>query len=549
MIQKNWSPLLFTFLWAVLVISAIALRPALPVDETRYLAVAWEMWLRGDFIVPHLNGETYSHKPPLLFWLMNVGWAVFGVNEWWPPLVAPLFGLACLFMTRTMAQKLWPDQPLIADLAPIVLLGAAFWTVFTTVTMFDMLVAACTLWALLGLLMAWRDGGVKGWIYLGLAIGLGILAKGPVILLQVLPIALLAPVWDREGLIKNHYGSFKVWYLRIFLAVLGGAVIGLAWAIPAGIYGGEEYRNAIFWGQTAGRVVKSFAHARPWWWYLAVIGPLLLPWMIWPTLWRSAFRSFKTAWTESQVRFCILWFVPIFIAFSLISGKQLHYLLPIFPACAFLVTRWILKAEVTDSRLARALPAGFMILLSSLLIALPYVSHKKLPGWVADVPGFWMALPLLVALHLLIRPLKNATQSIIGLSAMMCAFVVALHFALNPYLEDEFDLHAMSYEIKSYQDQGYDVAFVGKYHGTFQFLGRLEKPIAELASNRTGISVKDWITAHPKSKVITLWKQPAPDHPAVTYVEGFRGGEFIIFDTQSLDGDEKLLYRRGRLKK
>jgi 4-amino-4-deoxy-L-arabinose transferase-like glycosyltransferase len=38
-------------------------RSLIPVDETRYTSVAWEMWLRGDYLVPHLNGATYSHKP------------------------------------------------------------------------------------------------------------------------------------------------------------------------------------------------------------------------------------------------------------------------------------------------------------------------------------------------------------------------------------------------------------------------------------------------------------------------------------------------------
>ena len=54
--------------WSALLISALLLaalqlwlRPLLPVDETRYLSVAWEMWSRGDFLVPYLNGEPYSH--------------------------------------------------------------------------------------------------------------------------------------------------------------------------------------------------------------------------------------------------------------------------------------------------------------------------------------------------------------------------------------------------------------------------------------------------------------------------------------------------------
>jgi 4-amino-4-deoxy-L-arabinose transferase-like glycosyltransferase len=34
-------------------------RPLRPTDETLYLSVAWEMCLRGDFIVPYKNGAVY----------------------------------------------------------------------------------------------------------------------------------------------------------------------------------------------------------------------------------------------------------------------------------------------------------------------------------------------------------------------------------------------------------------------------------------------------------------------------------------------------------
>ena len=52
-------------LWCAFMGAALALRPLLPIDETRYLTVAWEMWLDGSYLVPHLNGEIYTHKPPL----------------------------------------------------------------------------------------------------------------------------------------------------------------------------------------------------------------------------------------------------------------------------------------------------------------------------------------------------------------------------------------------------------------------------------------------------------------------------------------------------
>ncbi len=540
--SRYWSPLTFTFFWLVLMIVAIATRPLLPVDETRYLTVAWEMWQRGtfaDYMVPHLNGATYSHKPPLLFWLMNMGWSVFGVNEWWPRLVAPLFGLVSLFLTRAIAQKLWPERSDVANFAPLVLIGAAFWTLYGTLTMFDMLVAAFTLYGLWGVLMVWRDGNRWGWVHLGLAIGLGILAKGPVILLQVLPVTLAMPLWDRE----KRISSYKSWYGHIGLSVIGGAVIGLAWAIPAGIMGGEEYRNAIFWGQTAGRMVHSFAHARPFWWYLSLIGPLLLPWVIWPTFWLKAVKSKKSFWTSAQMLFCLLWFVPIFFVFSLISGKQIHYLLPIFPAFAFVLSALLDDQLLHETWRSRILPGLFFVLFGAGIIALPFLRFKNLQ-LVTDDLSVWFVIGLpLAALLFIFSASQSARQMVIRLSSLMVVSVVMVHLAATPYTKHALELHPLSLKLKAFQDQGYDIAFVGNYHGTFQFLGRLEKSIAELETDE-GQHMGDWVKAHPHGKVVTQLNQPPKKKEAVDFVQPFRSDYFVLYDLERLNGDFSLLRRR-----
>jgi hypothetical protein len=103
--------------------------------------------------------------------------------------------------------------------------------------------------------------------------------------LQILPVALLAPWW-----IQNVNFRWRVWYLKLVAAILIGASLALAWAIPAGISGGEAYRNAIFLGQTSGRLVKSFAHQLPWYWYLERLPLLLLPWLFFKPLWQGAFK-------------------------------------------------------------------------------------------------------------------------------------------------------------------------------------------------------------------------------------------------------------------
>ena len=312
---------LTALLWLVLMAVALYARPLMPVDETRYLAVAWDMWLDGNYLVPHLNGTAYSDKPPLLFWLMNAGWWVFGVNEWWPRLVAPLFGLASLYLTARLADALWPGERLIRETVPLILFASLFWTLFTSLTMFDMMLAVFTLLGILGMLKVWRLGDKSGWVMLILAIGFGALAKGPAILLHLLPVAFTAPWWAPKlsQTPDNPIVSWRQWYVGVLVSVVLGTVIGLAWAIPAGMSGGEEYRNAIFWGQSAGRIVNSFAHQRGWWWYLMIIPVMLLPWTIWPPFWRALKRR-QTGFLDGGVRLCVVWFGFALVVFSLISG-------------------------------------------------------------------------------------------------------------------------------------------------------------------------------------------------------------------------------------
>ena len=260
-------------------------RPLLPIDETRYLSVAWEMWLRGDFIVPYKNGAVYVDKPPLLFWLMQAGWALFGVNEWWPRLVPTLAAMAGLLLTARLAAHLWPQQPKAARLAPWLLASALLWQVFTGAVMFDTLLSVFSLLCLNALVAPPLGRGRWAWFALG--IGGGLLTKGPVILLHTLPAALLAPWWWAG---RNETGQWRRWYGGLLLGLLGGAAILAAWLWPAIGRAGASYGAAIGIHQTSDRLVHSYSHRRPWWWYLQLLPALPLPWTFWPPLYRGLAR-------------------------------------------------------------------------------------------------------------------------------------------------------------------------------------------------------------------------------------------------------------------
>ncbi|HHJ40275.1 MAG: hypothetical protein AXA67_06755 [Methylothermaceae bacteria B42] len=511
---------LLCLLWGSALAVALATRPLLPIVEARYVSVAWEMWTRGDFLVPYLNGEPYPHKPPLLFWLIHGGWWLFGVNAWWPRLVCPLVGLLCLGQTALLARRLWPDQPEIARSAPWLLFGTLFFTFFYTLVQFDLLVTACTLLGLLGLLQA-AQGQHRGFAFFGLAIGLGVLAKGPVILLHLFPAALLAPLWTSSGRSPR-------WFLGLFLALLGGAVIALAWAIPAAYSGGEAYREAIFWKQTAGRVVNSFAHRHPWWWYLPMLPLLLAPWVGWPSLWkrpeasglRHLFKPGRVVCFEKRrehlpeashrypLAFLTTWLAPVFVGFSLVSGKQLKYLLPLLPGAILLFAATLdsRKQLITDSR-APAYYIGVTGLFFTLLpLAAPHLGLPRLatlPVW----PGALLILASMIGLRFW-RPVALA-PTIRGMTAASALIIVLAHLGPIRALAPTYDVTEVAANIGRFQKAGVIVAHAGKYHGQFHFPGRLRRPLVVIPVS----SIKTWANQHPKAVIVVYRNRFSPPLP------------------------------------
>ncbi len=472
---------------ALLTVIAIMSRTLTPIDETRYVSVAWEMWLRGNFWVPIKNGLPYSDKPPLLLWLYQLGWGVFGVNDWWPRLVSPISSLTCLGLTAVLARRLRPDLPEVAVSAPWILASSLLWILFSTSAMFDVLL---TVWVLLGVWGIWlasRGKRAKGFGLLGVAIGVGVLAKGPVVLLHVLPLAVLAPWWS-PGL------DWKRWYGGIVLSVLMGAGIALAWAIPAGFKGGEEFRHAIFWGQTANRMVDSFAHRRPFWWYLPLLPLLLYPWLVWPGFWRAVGAAFSTKLPQGM-KFCLAWGAPVFVAFSLISGKQIHYLVPLFPMFA-LFSAQALANRPRQTGGGRLIPAAFLLLTGCVALWFAFKGLPKDSDWAGVVsPWAGSAMVGLGLLWIAISPRLHWLQSLVALAFMLTGLV---QLGIVRPLAPAYDVTPLARQLKTLQQHGIPIAHEGKYHAQYQFAGRLDQPLEVVSSE----ALPGWFARHPQGRAV-----------------------------------------------
>jgi 4-amino-4-deoxy-L-arabinose transferase-like glycosyltransferase len=528
--------------WALLVGVSLALRPILPIDETRYVSVAWEMWLRGDFLVPHLNGLPYSEKPPLLFWLMQLGWWAFGVNDWWPRLVPALVALANLFLAGALARRLWPDRPGRSDLpdvariVPAVLLGFFLWSLFTTLIMFDMLVAFSVLLALLGVHEARVRGGWMPWVGVGAALGLGLLAKGPVVLLLPLLVAVLEPWWGRD-LPRPHQSQIgrARWWLGLAGAVAVAAALGLAWALPAAAAGGEAYGNSILLTQTGERIVRAFAHQRPWWWYLPLLPLLTFPYSLWPPLWKAVARM-RPGGLDPGQRFCLAWLVPGLAAFSAISGKQPHYLVPLCPAFALLAAR--LLAEKPVVRRWHVLPpVSVLVLVAVVLMAGPSLAgDPRLPAWASSVSPGIGALLLLSALGFVagfarIFPGRPAAPTLITL-----AFLLALHAGFAEVARQAYDLEPIARYLAVVERQERPIAFVEFYHGQLHFLGRLERPFQVIG----GGAEHSWLLSHPRGRVVQDLHYKPPGIGRAEFTQPYRDEILAVWGLDDLSVPPRL---------
>jgi len=528
-----WLPL-----WAFVALLAIFSHGPMPLYSTRTLAVAWEMWSHGHWLVPYNNGQPYSEKAPLLFWLIHAGWFVFGVDDIWPRVLEVLIGGIQLVLISMLARRLFPSRPWMTKAAPWMLLAMGYAFLFGLQIMYDVLLAVWALAALLCLTPKLHRSEPR-WLLFGLCIGAGLLTKGPVMLLHVIFPWLLGPLWNDWA--RQHRAR---WYGRGALAFLLGLVVLLAWALPAGFAGGEAYRHRLFFTQTAARVVhgvtseqhlQSHAHAVPW--YLLMLPLLLFPFIGWPRVW-VALATLRRP-LEPGLRFALCWVLPTFVVFSLIRGKQLYYLLPELAGIVLLMAAAIAvlrerRPTLADNGWFGTWPLGiggivfalFLFLLPA-LVTNNYL-HGEWPDAAAPYSRYFGVVFVLLGGLLLLRGRgelrRLAVAGLIGTLALNTLFTLTLW--------PRYDLHPAAQLLHEADSANQPIGNFGDYEGEFHFAGRLLHPITLLAE---GDAVQDFARSHPNGLIVTHPGQlDANDLRYALLAQPFRSSWVVIWPATSL---------------
>jgi 4-amino-4-deoxy-L-arabinose transferase-like glycosyltransferase len=385
--------------------------------------------------------------------------------------------------TALLARRLWPAENL-GIRAALILCGFPVFLIYGSATMFDALLA---LGVLGGIASLWRIGqGRGGWLGFGLALAFGVYAKGPVILVHLMPALLSMPYWapnpPKAAQIAKGFGGA----LLIALALIA------LWLAPTLITATPEFRTELLWTQSAARVAGGMAHDRPIWFLIALLPLLLFPWGWSIRLW----RGFSGAWSDPAIKLCTIWATSTLILFSLISGKQTHYLLPAYPAIALLFAYASTRAK-----------AGSMAWIPLLLIAAgaAAVGLGLIPAKadLAQLAPFWPLTDfamLCVFLALLIWRLPRIPGHLLAGAGV----ALGLHGIIaTTGLYAAYDGQSLANSLAPHEAGGLAV-INGEYNAEINFLARLTTPVA-LTPDLPSLTT--WAKAHPNGMIFGRIKE------------------------------------------
>ena len=459
---------------AAVFIGCIVSPPSLMDDVDSVQAqIARNMLDSGDWVTAHLNGVKYLEKSPLIYWMIAVSYAIFGVQDWAARIPVALSAVALCWLTFRIGA--WAFSLRAGLYAGLTLATSVGLWLFTRIQIPDVtvtLTVALALWAFLRALDPEEPQGKLWSNVMAAAIAAGLLLKGLIAL--VFPIAAALLYLGISGLLLDRATWRRLDIFRNLAIVL---VIAAPWHAIATLRnppyfdltmssGPGQYRG-FFWFYFFNEHILRFLNLRYprdyntvprlYFWLFHLLW--LFPWSVYfPAAAKLQFRGNDRG---SRMRLLCLCWAGFLLVFFTFSSTQEYYSMPCYPALALLLGSAMTEdsAAVWRRRGQIALAAIATLAAAAIVLLLAQVWNLPAPGDIAraltqnpdnytlslghmgdlTIASFaYLRLPLMIAgIAFLVGARSSWRGSTAGAVVMMILFFQAARLALvvfDPYL-------------------------------------------------------------------------------------------------------------------
>ncbi|TGK19013.1 glycosyltransferase family 39 protein [Leptospira fluminis] len=405
------------------------------------------MYLSGDFFRISVNGQLFTEKPPLYFWLASFSYFCFGLNEFSTRFPSALSGLLAFVSVFWLGKKLKSSSfglvwALVysSSLLPLVLARTAY---------IDHLFNTFIFLGSAGLILydrKSRKGEERAWTYSAFAsfcMALAVLAKGPLGL--AIPVASFLAMRVAER-------RFQISVLHVTIGVVIFVLGVSSYYLTDYLLHGREFLDGFLEFQRKLLTKSLESHTGPWFYHFIVALVGFFPWT--PFLFAYSKRKNLELLRKEDLRspaiFLLSWTVLVLLIFSVVKTKLPHYSSSFYFPLSFFAAVLLEERgrEFLDQKKGFFLAVGiFGAFLSLLFISLPFVaeyliaqgtfSESKVPtfSWTDALPGILLLLGLSVSvLFVFLLPSKKDLlhRFLLPVWLTLLLFLSSLSFTLVP---------------------------------------------------------------------------------------------------------------------
>ena len=430
-------------------------------EEHHYLEVASNLFYHPHQWMLEDTMGVYLNKPPLLFWILLGLWKIFGAHNWVVHFLLLSILASILYCAQYLYQILFnnPDQ---AKVVPVIILGSFLFFSRSTVFCFDSLVVLFFVLSAIGIVWALKHNYIRGFLLYGFAVGLGVLAKGPIILAFCLPFFIVATFLRREYGVRD-----RAWFLSFLLSVLIAAVLLMMWLIPM-LHQLSPVRQRMLLLHRGFGVGDTYGHT-PFYFYIKACVLLFLPWLLWPYGVRSLISTIRK---NGDAGFKLVFYSLLLslIVLSIIPPKALRYVMSSMVLFAILYVYALFQKKSTFYSGTREL----LILLTCAAVVIEIITLFY-PKWVMlkitypAITQGWVLMfeSLIVVAGIVLISFKKRTISFEAarLCGFMCVLVMSAFVFPHEIMSRQFDYQSFVEFLNDAKNKNISIVYCRAYGG------------------------------------------------------------------------------------